>query len=129
MKAWLLALAGAVLALPGVCAADARLEASLRRLEPETRLEQVCDIAVMQRIRADSSPYRPDKVLAAARAEPRLAGDTLDSVGGAFRSGGQWYQVTFECQATPDRMHVLSLSYTIGAQIPESDWDNFGLYP
>lgn len=129
MKAWLLALAGAGLALPGVCAADARLEASLLRLEPETRLEQVCDIAVMQRIRGDASPYRPDKVLAGARAEPRLVGDTLDSVGGAFRSGGQWYKLTFECQATPDRMRVLSLSYSIGAQIPESDWEDFGLYP
>lgn len=129
MKARLLALVGAVVAVPSVCAADPRLEAALRRLEPETRLEQVCDIAVMQHIRGDSTPFRPDKVLAGARAEPRRAGDTLDSVGGAFRSGGQWYRLTFACQATPDRMRVLSLSYTIGTQIPESDWDNYGLYP
>ncbi|QCI69445.1 DUF930 domain-containing protein [Phreatobacter stygius] len=129
MKACVLGLIGAGLTLSGALAADARLEAALRRLEPDTRLEQVCDIAVMQRIKGDTSPYRPDKVLAGAISEPRRSGDSLDSEGGAFRSGGHWYRLSFECQASPDRMRVLSLNYTIGEQIPVRDWDDYGLYP
>ncbi|MGL4285433.1 MAG: DUF930 domain-containing protein [Phreatobacter sp.] len=129
MKACVLGVIGTGLALSSAMGADARLEASLRRLEPETRLEQVCDIAVMQRIKDDTSPYRPDKVLAGAISEPRRSGDSIDSEGAAFRSGGHWYRLTFECQATPDRMRVLSLNYAIGDQIPQRDWEDYGLYP
>jgi Domain of Unknown Function (DUF930) len=129
MKACVLGVVGFGLAVTSAFGANGRLDASLRRLEPDTRLEQVCDIEVMRRIKDDSSPHHPDKVLAGAISLPRLSGTSLDSEGAAFRSGGQWYRLAFECQTTPDRMRVLKLRYEIGEVIPHHDWDEFGLYP
>ena len=47
--------------------------------------------------------------------------------GGAFRSRGKWYALTYSCTATPDHMAV-AFHYTIGAEIPETKWAGYGLH-
>jgi hypothetical protein len=114
--------------LPAAAAQSGRMDAMLRRLEPETRFEQVCDIALMARIQADSSPYRPDRVVGGALEPPHHDGDVLTGRGAALRSGGQWYRLSFECRTTPDHMRVLDLTYRIGDAIPEESWGDYGLW-
>lgn len=109
-------------------AANAGFEASLAKLDPQTRLEQVCDLAAMKRIAGDKTPYRPDRAKSDVLVRPQHKKDTLVVKGGAFRSGGRWYQLAFTCTGSPDHMKVLSFSYEIGKEIPEAKWPQYGLW-
>jgi hypothetical protein len=109
-------------------AVDARFAAALKRLDPQTRLEQVCDLEAMSRISRDPNPYRPDRAKTDVLSHPKHAGDTVTGSGGAFRSKGKWYAFSFTCKGTPDHMTVMSFTYKIGAPIPESKWAALGLW-
>jgi Domain of Unknown Function (DUF930) len=114
--------------ISGAAAADNRVAAMLRGLDPATRFEQACGIEAMNRIKKEAAPYRPDRAVTDAVTEAKVKGDTMEGEGGAFRSGGKWYQFSFTCKASPDRMSVVSFTYKIGAAIPEAKWDSFGLW-
>lgn len=105
-----------------------RLENILKRLDPATRLEQVCDAEAMRRINRDNRALRIDRSVVSALSEPRVKDDTLSGTGGAFRSKGKWYQYAFTCKATPDRLRVISFEYRIGEEIPQAQWSLYGLY-
>lgn len=105
-----------------------RLEAQLRRLDPATRAEQVCDIEAMRRIKRDPSPYRPDRAVLAATSNPETDGHTIQGTGGAFRSKGKWYNFSFKCEVSDDRMKVLAFEYKLGGPIPEAQWAKDGLW-
>ena len=107
---------------------DEHFERSLQMLAPAERLEQLCGFTAMRRIRQDDKNYRPDRTVANAMAEPREYNDTLESKGGAFRSRGKWYALSYRCTTTPDRMAVLKFTYTIGPEIPETNWAAYGLW-
>ena len=121
-----LALAAAVAAT--AAAADSRLDRSLKMLAPSERLVQLCDYTAMDHVRKESGKYRPDRAVADASAELRRKGNTLEAAGGAFRSRGKWYGITYRCAATPDNMKVLSFSYKVGPEIPQSKWASYGLW-
>jgi len=109
-------------------AAGNRLDRSLQMLAPDERLEQLCDYTAMARIRKEIKDFRPDRALASATAEPRIRADTIEVKGGAFRSRGKWYALSFTCTATPDHMEVVAFRYAIGPEIPESNWAADGLW-
>ncbi len=121
------------LLLPGgsAAASDKRqkqLEHMLKRLDPATRLEQLCDAEAMKQIAQDHREFRVDRSVVSALAEPRVKGNTLVGNGAAFRSKGKWYQYAFTCHATPDRLRVISFEYKLGDEIPETQWSKHGLY-
>jgi hypothetical protein len=105
-----------------------RLESILKRMDPATRLEQVCDVEAMRRINRDHRRFKIDRSVVSALAEPRAKGDTLIGKGAAFRSKGKWYQYSFTCRAAPGRLRVLSFEYKLGYEIPETQWSQHGLY-
>ena len=107
---------------------DPRFAASLKRLDPTTRLEQVCDLEAMNRISRDANPFHPDRAKTDVLTHPVHVGDTVRGAGGAFRSKGQWYSFSFTCKGSPDHMRVVSFSYKIGHPIPESKWASLGLW-
>lgn len=120
-----------VLAGGSAAASDKRqkqLENMLKRLDPATRLEQVCDAAAMHFIARDHKQYRIDRSVVSAIDEPRVKDDTLSGQGAAFRSRGKWYQYSFTCKATADRLRVLSFEYKLGDEIPQAQWSEHGLY-
>lgn len=127
MKFILSLTAALALATPAF-ASDARLLASLKKLDPQTRLEQVCDFYAMKQISRDSNPYHPDRAKTDVVSHPRHSGNTIAGTGGAFRSGGRWYQFSFSCTGTPDGMKVTAFSYRLGKLIPESKWASYGLW-
>jgi hypothetical protein len=108
--------------------ADERFAKSLQMLAPPERLEQLCGYTAMTRIREDDKSFRPDRTVANAMAEPRVQNDTIEVKGGAFRSRGKWFALSYSCTATPDRMAVVAFGYTIGPEIPETKWAGFGLW-
>jgi Domain of Unknown Function (DUF930) len=109
-------------------AAENRVTAMLRGLDPATRFDQACGIEAMSRIKKEAASYRPDRAVTDAVSEAKVTGDTMEGSGGAFRSGGKWYQFSFTCKASPDRMKVVFFSYKIGSPIPEGKWDEYGLW-
>lgn len=109
-------------------ASDARFLASLSRLDPNTRLEQICDLYAMKQISHDPNPYHPDRAKTDVVTHPRHSGNAVIGTGGAFRSGGRWYQFSFSCTGSPDRMKVVAFKYKIGEPIPESKWAAYGLW-
>lgn len=110
-------------------ALDGPIKAGLLKLDPETRLEQRCDMEVLDRIAKDDNHFHPDRVVAYATQEPKMEGDEIRTKGGAFRSGGEWYHVAYKCLTAPDHMEVLSLRYQIGGRIPQDEWEQYNLYP
>jgi Domain of Unknown Function (DUF930) len=119
--------AGLVFATQAV-ASDAKFEKSLLMLDPSERLEQLCDYTAMKQIRNDDKNYRPDRAVANAMAESQVQQNKIETKGGAFRSRGKWYALSYSCQATPDHMTIVSFKYTIGPEIPETKWAGFGLW-
>lgn len=110
-------------------AADHRTVAMLKRLDPETRLIQVCNLEAMQRINRDANRFHPERVMIDQIAAPSASKDILQGSGGVFRSGGEWYHLSFKCKATADHLTVLSFDYKVGAKIDRSQWDELGLFP
>jgi hypothetical protein len=103
-------------------AVDDRFLASLGRLDPQTRLEQVCDLEAMSRIK------QADRAKSDVISHPVHNGNTLTATGGAFRQKGKWYQFAFVCKATPNHLRVLSFNFKAGEMIPEDKWSTYGLW-
>jgi hypothetical protein len=110
-----------------VMATDAHFQAMLKQLDPDTRLDQICAAEAMDRVGREGKTYRPERAVTDATAPAIVKDNTLRSAGGAFRSKGHWYQVSFTCKTSPDHMEVLSFDYRIGAPIPEDKWASYGL--
>lgn len=120
--------AGTATASP-VLAMDQSLVRQFKALDPKTRLEQRCDTEAMERINKDASRFKPDKVIAYAFGDPVIEQNRIKATGAVFRSRGEWYRMTYRCQAAEDHIKVLSFSYTIGSQIPHEQWTSHYLYP
>ena len=122
MRAFGWAIGAVLLAAAPAAAAENRFERALQMLAPDERLEQLCDYTAIARIRKESGSFRPDRVVASATAEPHIREHTIEAQGGAFRSRGKWYALSFTCTASPDHLAVVSFRYTIGPEIPEAKW-------
>lgn len=109
-------------------ALDTKIEAQLLKLDPRTRLEQACDTEAMIRIRADDRAFRPDKVIAYTFMDPLYGTDRINAPGAVFRSGGEWYHLSFSCWTGPKHVSVRSLTYEIGSKIARANWQKYFLY-
>lgn len=126
MKSLPITLALAAIAAPAFASPDARFLASLDRLDPKTRLEQICDLEAMRKI--GQGGLRIDRAKSDVIMPPQHFGDTLVAKGGAYRAGGKWYQMSLTCKATPDHKTVLDFSYKTGTAIPPAKWAVYGLW-
>lgn len=123
-----LAIGAAAVIAAQAAAADARFEKSLQKLDPAERLEQLCDYTAMTQIRRETKAYRPERAVANAMTEAQISNDTVQAKGGAFRSRGKWYALTYTCTVSPDHLKVVSFHYAIGPEIPETKWTGYGLF-
>jgi hypothetical protein len=117
-----------LLAASNTAIAEARLQRSLMLLMPADRMAQLCDATAMSRIRKDMPKFRPDRAVANASVEVIIAGDVLEAKGGAFRSRGAWYALSYSCKTDAEHLKVLSFNYRVGDEIPQEKWAGFGLW-
>ena len=82
----------------GAQAKNNRIDSSLDHLDPTTRLEQLCAIEAMTRVKKDGKPYRPDRAITYALSKPVLSGHTMSGQGGAFPQQGQMVPVFLHLQ-------------------------------
>lgn len=101
--------------------------ASVRRsfgtLASSEQLMQICNIEALEQIRLAAPQYDPDTMVSYAMAQPITSGLMLSALGGAFRSRRQWFNVSFQCIASPTLDGVDSFSFKLGEAIPESEWE------
>jgi len=124
----LAAFALAFLLAPNAAIADAKLERTLKLLMPTDRMAQLCDYTAMTRIRKDMPKFRPDRAVANASVEIIIAGDTMEAKGGAFRSQGIWYALSYTCKTDREHLKVLSFTFHVGDVIPQEKWAGYGLW-
>jgi uncharacterized protein DUF930 len=107
-------------------ALDERLMSNLRKLDPDLRLEQICDLEVMNQL--GQRGFAADRAKSNVSSPPDHAGDVLTANGGAVRAKGKWYRLSFVCKATSDHLHVKSFRYQVGNEIPKSEWSSLDLW-
>jgi len=107
---------------------EKKLEQMLMKIDPSERFIQACSVAATDRIARDKNPYKADRAVMDAVSPARIDGDRMRGAGGAFRSGGEWYQFSFTCETSDNHLKVLSFSYKIGDKIPEDKWEALGLW-
>ncbi|MEQ1953886.1 DUF930 domain-containing protein [Mesorhizobium yinganensis] len=87
------------------------------------RAGELCATELRQQLLNASPPYLPEFV-------PRYGlkdGTVIEYRRAAFRSGGQWYNLSFRCEVDSDAMTVVSFAFGVGDLVPRSEWKRRGL--
>ena len=116
--------------LSGKTLADPRSRQARRDLATfadSERVVQLCNLEAMDQVQAWRSDFHPDRLVAYARADPKIAGELIAADGAALRSDGNWYDIRFECQLSPDHAQVVAFRFEVGNPVPRSQWDELGL--
>ena len=130
LKTRFVALAGiALLMSPAAYALPARMIASLKKMDPDTRFQQRCDLEAMNRIQKENHHMLPDEMVPYAFGQTKTKGNMLIAKGAAFRSHNVWRHVSYRCKTDGDHMNVLSFDYKIGDEVPRADWAKHYLVP
>lgn len=111
-----------------VFALDQRIVSQLQKLDPETRLEQRCDMESLERIAKGGNGFKPDKVVAYTFSDPVHGENSIEAPGAAFRSKGEWYRLSYKCRTGPRHLDVKMFDYKIGEQVPRDEWSEYYLY-
>lgn len=104
-----------------------KIRRTLRGFADSERIVQVCNIEAIEQIKRGAPAYDPDTVVSYAMADPLWNGLLFTAPGGAFRSRRKWYEVTFHCRVAPGYEGVTAFDFTIGASIPQSQWEERNL--
>jgi len=103
----------AILSVPAM----ARAAEAIKKLPPEKRLSQTCNIEAIGQLGNAGKGYNPDALVADALAKPVMAGSSFTVMGGAFRSDGKWRAISYECTLSSDLSAVKSFSYRVGGDV------------
>ncbi|WP_246660680.1 MULTISPECIES: DUF930 domain-containing protein [unclassified Tardiphaga] len=129
MKTIACALAAATMMSAGpVHAAKAQI-AQMLKLSSETRIEQRCDARAMGAVQREHKGFEPDEFVAYAFTDPILRGSKITAPGGAIRSNGKWYRLSYTCKTNADGLDVVAFAYQLGGEVPRREWDAHYLVP
>lgn len=117
----------ALVAVPA--AASSRRDDVMLHVDPATRIEQRCNASAMGTVESEHKDMRPDELVAYAFADPQLGKASIRAPGAAVRSRGHWYHLSYTCRTSDDGMDVETLTYTLGDEVPRSDWAAHSLVP
>lgn len=123
-RLWPLAL---LLAWPWAAQAGS-IHDQLLKLDPEERAHQVCVIKGVDTMRQDKKLPKVDRIKTSITGRAKFTGTQVSTKGGAVRAKNHWYGLKFTCDVTPDQMKALTFTYEVGAEIPESKWEDLGLW-
>jgi hypothetical protein len=118
----------AVLTLAPAHAASHRVEKALDKLEPVTRMMEVCGIKAGEELRQERAYKSVNRVVVDAIEAPDIKNNVVTGIGGAFRDKGHWYQLRFECTLSEDQRSAVSVDFVVGDEIPEDHWEEYGLW-
>jgi hypothetical protein len=91
------------------------------------RIVQLCNLEAMDQVEAWRGSFRPDRLVAYARSDVEMSGETIIADGAAFRSRNRWYGIKFKCEVAPDHAKVVAFEFQVGDPVPRKDWEELGL--
>lgn len=110
--------------------ADPRSSQARRELatfDDGERVVQLCNLEAMDQIEAWRADFQPDRLVAYARSEVEMSGDTIVADGAAFRSRRNWYDIKFRCKVAPGHARVVAFEFRVGEPVPRKDWEKLNL--
>lgn len=116
-----------LISLPALSHA-ATLEQSLAKLDPEERSRQACAAKGLDTVRKDPRLRKADRINASVTKPAVLKGTALTAPDGAVRASKKWFTISYTCQLTPDLMKATTFTFTLGKEIPKTDWEKMGLW-
>jgi Domain of Unknown Function (DUF930) len=108
--------------------ADASMDRVLKELEPEERAHQVCNLRGIDAVRKGSHLKGVDRVTTTIKRPAVFKDNVVTAKAGAVRAKNRWYFLDFTCAVSDDQMRAKTFSYTLGGEIPEAQWEDFGLW-
>ena len=84
---------------------------------------RLCVTALRDELRRGLPPYYPDILPAYKLGQ----GNVLDVPKAAFRTGGQWFDLSYRCEVDAEATRVVGFSYRVGQPLPRSEWKRRGL--
>lgn len=100
---------------------------ALKQLGTDDRIIQLCNVEAMEQVHVWKADFQPDFVVAYAMADTKLSGLTLQADGAALRSKRHWYDIKFKCEVTQDLESVVAFEFSLGTEIPKSEWETHSL--
>lgn len=100
--------------LRGPAMANAR--EAIKKLPPQKRLVQTCNIEAIAQI-GQATDHQPDAIVADAFAPTQPSERTFKVSAGAFRSNKRWYAVSYDCTLSKDLSKVQSFSFRVGDEV------------
>ncbi|WP_235679110.1 DUF930 domain-containing protein [Aquibium microcysteis] len=98
-----------------------------RKLYPDERIIQLCNLEAMEQVHAWKPAFEPDFVVAYAMGDIALTGFTLVADGAALRDHQAWYAMRYRCEVAADMEAVVAFEFVLGELIPESEWEEHSL--
>jgi len=111
--------AGAILREPAM----RKLRATFDTIAPDEQMVQLCNIEGIEQVRRAEPGLDPDTIVPYAMADMISAGLRITAPGAALRSRRRWYRLNFSCDIAPTRDGVVAYTFSLGPEIPPSDWD------
>lgn len=108
--------------------ADAHMDRVLKELEPEERAHQACTIRGLDAIRKGSHLKRIDRVKTSTQTRAVFKDNVVTATSGAVRANNHWYALKYKCAVTDDQMKAKSFEFQLGGEIPESKYEEYGLW-
>ena len=106
-----------------------KVRKALRDMATEERMIQLCNMEAMEQVRRWDKTFQPDYLVAYAMSDPKMTATAVDAYGGAFRSKRHWYNIGFKCAVTLDIAKIVSFAFSVGAEIPKTEWRAHNLAP
>ncbi|WP_370931553.1 DUF930 domain-containing protein [Bartonella sp. DGB1] len=109
-------------------ALSSREISQLKSLDPQTRIEQACNIAAMEKIK-QSLNVSPEKMIAYAFGDTFLSNHNFKAPHAAIRINHKWYYLSYDCTAKSDHIHIEQIKVELGTLVPRNLWDPHYLVP
>ncbi|HVX34742.1 MAG TPA: DUF930 domain-containing protein [Hyphomicrobium sp.] len=119
---------GAAIAGSHTAFADASMDRVLQKLEPEERAHQACSLRGLEAIRKGTHLKGIDRLKTSSRNQATFKDNVVTANGAAVRAKHRWYALQYKCTVTDDQMKAKTFDFKIGAEIPEDQWEDFGLW-
>ena len=92
--------------------------AAMGNIPREARVGQLCATELREQLRHATPRYNP-MMLPAYRLR---FGNVLDVPEAAFRTPGDWYNVSFRCEVDDGGLKVVSFAFKVGDRVPQAEW-------
>ena len=105
---------------------DPRVRGMHSKLPSEKRIVQMCGMEANEQVRYGARMI-PDLLKSFGKGGGLITGTHLTARGGAVRSLGTWYEITFDCTVNAAFDTITAFRFALGSPVPRAQWASRGL--